>query len=90
MVPTVAAEKQYAVEHSEPEWVTLQGEGAPKLMVRLVARLPQQQQKRCWRSISPRDYSRPRLARSSASGLTQYAALSLSRAMRRLREEWTR
>ena len=87
MVPTVAAEKQYAVEHSEPEWVTLQGEEYRELM-RLVARLPQQQQEV--------------LALHFAAGLqsseigeivgkrADAVRALLSRAMRRLREEWTR
>jgi RNA polymerase sigma-70 factor (ECF subfamily) len=82
-----AADKQRASESSEPEWVALRGEEHRELL-RLVARLPQEQQDILALRFAAALQS-PEIGVAVGKRAGAVRAL-LTRAMRRLREEWTR
>jgi RNA polymerase sigma-70 factor (ECF subfamily) len=84
---TGAAATQQAGESSEPEWVALRGEEHRELP-RLVARLPQEQQEVLALRFAVGMQS-PEIGAVVGKRADAVRAL-LARAMRRLREEWTR
>jgi RNA polymerase sigma factor (sigma-70 family) len=87
LATTDAADKQHASEYSEPEWLALRGEEHLKLL-RLVARLPQEQQEVLVLRFAAGLQS-PEIGEVVGRRADAVRAL-LARAMRRLREEWTR
>ena len=87
LAATGAAEEQHASEHSEPEWVALQGEEHRELL-RLVARLPQKQQEVLALRFAS-GLPSPEIGAVVGKRADAVRAL-LARALRRLREEWTR
>lgn len=87
LAATEAADEQQAGESSEPEWVALRGEEHRKLL-RLVARLPQDQQEVLALRFAVGLQS-PEIGEVVGKRADAVRAL-LARAMRRLREEWTR
>lgn len=80
-------DEQQADESSEPEWVTLRGEEYRELL-RLVARLPQDQQEALALRFAAGLQS-PEIGQVVGKRADAVRAL-LSRAIRRLREEWAR
>jgi len=82
-----AAEEQHAGESSEPEWLTLRGEEQRELL-RLVARLPQEQQEVLALRFAAGLQS-PEIGEMVGKRADAVRAL-LARALRRLREEWRR
>jgi RNA polymerase sigma factor (sigma-70 family) len=87
LAETDAADEQHAGESSEPEWVALRGEEHHELL-RLVARLPQEQQEVLALRFAAGMQS-PEIGEVLGKHADAVRAL-LARAMRRLREEWTR
>jgi RNA polymerase sigma-70 factor, ECF subfamily len=87
LTSTDAANEQSAGESSEPEWVALRGEAYRDLM-RLVARLPQDQQEVLALRFAA-GLPSPEIGEVVGKRADAVRAL-LARAMRRLREEWTR
>ncbi len=85
--PAVAADEQHASESSEPEWVALRGEEHRELL-RLIARLPQDQQEVLALRFAAGLQS-PEIGEVVGKRADAVRAL-LARAMRRLREEWAR
>lgn len=85
--PAVAADEQQASESSEPEWVALRGEEHRELL-RLIARLPQDQQEVLALRFAAGLQS-PEIGEVVGKRADAVRAL-LARALRRLREEWTR
>jgi RNA polymerase sigma-70 factor (ECF subfamily) len=83
---TDATDERHASESSEPEWVALRGEEHRKLL-RLVARLPQDQQEVLALRFAAGLQS-PEIGEVVGKRADAVRAL-LTRAMRRLREEWT-
>jgi RNA polymerase sigma-70 factor (ECF subfamily) len=86
LAATDATDEQHAGESSEPEWVALRGEEHRKLL-RLVARLPQDQQEVLALRFAAGLRS-PEIGEVVGKRADAVRAL-LARAMRRLREEWT-
>jgi RNA polymerase sigma-70 factor (ECF subfamily) len=84
---TAAAEEQHAGESSEPEWMALRGEEHRELL-RLVARLPQEQQEVLALRFAAGLQS-PEIGEVVGKRADAVRAL-LARALRRLREEWKR
>jgi RNA polymerase sigma-70 factor (ECF subfamily) len=84
---TEAAHAQQAGESSEPEWVALRDETSRELL-RLVARLPQDQQEVLALRFAAGMLS-PEIGAVVGKRADAVRAL-LARAMRRLREEWKR
>ncbi len=82
-----AAEEQHASASSEPEWVALRGEEHRELL-RLVARLPQEQQEVLALRFAS-GLPSPEIGEVVGKRADAVRAL-LSRALRSLREEWTR
>lgn len=82
-----AADERRAGESSEPEWVALRGEEHRELR-RLIARLPQEQQEVLALRFAAGMRS-PEIGEVVGKRADAVRAL-LARAMRRLREEWTR
>ena len=82
-----AVGEQHAGEQSEPEWAALRGEEHRELL-RLVARLPQEQQEVLALRFAAGLQS-PEIGEVVGKRAGAVRAL-LGRAMRRLREEWTR
>jgi RNA polymerase sigma-70 factor (ECF subfamily) len=82
-----ADDEQEAGQSSEPEWVALRGEEHRELL-RLVARLPQEQQEVLVLRFAVGLQS-PEIGEVVGKRADAVRAL-LARAMRRLREEWTR
>jgi RNA polymerase sigma-70 factor (ECF subfamily) len=82
-----AADERRAGESSEPEWVALRGEEHRELR-RLIARLPQDQQEVLALRFAAGMRS-PEIGEVVGKRADAVRAL-LARAMRRLREEWTR
>lgn len=82
-----AAEEQQAGESSEPEWVALRGEEHRELL-RLIARLPQEQQEVLALRFAAGLQS-PEIGEVVGKRADAVRSL-LARALRRLREEWTR
>lgn len=87
LAATDAEDEQFAGESSEPEWVALRGEEHRELM-RLVARLPQDQQEVLALRFAA-GLPSPEIGAVVGKGADAVRAL-LTRAMRRLREEWRR
>jgi RNA polymerase sigma-70 factor, ECF subfamily len=87
LAATDTADEQQASERSEPEWVALRGEEHRELL-RLVARLPQDQQEVLALRFAAGLQS-PEIGEVVGKRADAVRAL-LARAMRRLREEWTR
>jgi RNA polymerase sigma-70 factor (ECF subfamily) len=81
-----AADLHHASESSEPEWVALRGEEFRQLL-RLVARLPQEQQEVLALRFAA-ELQSPEIGEVVGKRADAVRAL-LARAMRRLREEWT-
>jgi RNA polymerase sigma-70 factor, ECF subfamily len=82
-----AADEQVAGESSEPEWAALRGEEHRELL-RLVARLPQEQQEVLALRFAA-GLPSPEIGEVIGKRANAVRAL-LARAMRRLREEWRR
>ena len=87
LATTQTADEQQASERSEPEWVALRGEEHRELL-RLVARLPQDQQAVLALRLAAGLQS-PEIGAVVGKGADAVRAL-LARALRRLREEWRR
>src|SRR5258708_2890960 len=87
LATTQTADEQQASERSEPEWVALRGEDHRELL-RLVARLPQDQQAVLALRFAAGLQS-PEIGAVGGKGADAVRAL-LARALRRLREEWRR
>lgn len=87
LTSTAAADAQRAGESSEPEWVTLRGEECRELL-RLVARLPREQQEVLALRFAA-GLPSPEIGAVVGKRADAVRAL-LARAMRRLREEWGR
>jgi RNA polymerase sigma-70 factor, ECF subfamily len=87
LAATDVADEQHAGEQSEPEWAALRGEEHRELL-RLVARLPQEQQEVLALRFAAGLQS-PEIGEVIGKRADAVRAL-LGRAMRRLREEWTR
>ncbi len=87
LTATDAAHEQQASESSEPEWVALRAEEHRELL-RLIARLPQDQQEVLALRFAAGMPS-PEIGAVVGKRADAVRAL-LARAMRRLREEWTR
>jgi RNA polymerase sigma-70 factor, ECF subfamily len=87
LAATGAADEQQAGESSEPEWVALRGEEHRELL-RLVTRLPEEQQEVLALRFAA-ELQSPEIGKVVGKRADAVRAL-LARAMRRLREEWTR
>lgn len=87
LVAPGAADERQADESNEPEWVALRGEERRELL-RLVARLPQIQQEVLALRFAA-GLQAPEIGEALGKRADAVRAV-LSRAMRRLREEWTR
>ena len=87
LAATDAVGEQHAGEQSEPEWAALRGEEHRELL-RLVARLPQEQQEVLALRFAAGLQS-PEIGEVVGKRADAVRAL-LGRAMRRLREEWPR
>ncbi len=87
LASTDAGDEHLAGESSEPEWVALRGEEHRELL-RLIARLPQDQQEVLALRFAAGLQS-PEIGQVIGKRADAVRAL-LARAMRRLREEWTR